>query len=119
MAEDKPSKFRVFRRSGEFPTRVPADRPLPLLKDSDPEAKQLQLVADGHAKMFKMSDAEQAQAYEAVCDKIAKGEAVLGHEEVTWSETQQSYMIYARWNEMFQEPPTINEESHEFRDRTT
>ena len=119
MAEGSPSKFRVFRRPGEFPTRVPADRPVPLLKDSDPENKQLQLVADGHAKTFKMADADQAQLYEAICDKIAKGEAVLGREEVTWSEAQQSYMIYVRWNEMFQEPPAINEESHEFRDRTT
>ena len=62
-----------------------------------------QVTADGHAKMFVMNDEEQAAEYNAILDRAAKNEVAILKEEVVWSEHYLSFVVYARWQSIFQQ----------------
>ena len=115
MTETVEGEFRVFRTPGEFPTRIPVKEAVPLLRDDDPESKKLQIVADGRAAMFVMNNDADAKSCQAIAEKVAKGEAAIQREEITWSEALQSYVVYMRWNEIYQEMAQKSGESNDFR----
>ena len=98
-------EYTIFRKVGEFPLRLRTGQPIPLMRDNDPEHLRPQVVADGKVQMFVMSNTQDAAAYARVVDGAAKGEFVLAKEEVKWSEQQQSFVVFARWHEMYQELP--------------
>ena len=104
---EKVGEYTVFRKAGEFPLRIRTGQPIPLLRDNDPAHLRPQVVADGKVRMFVMSNSQDAEAYAKVVDGAAKGEIVLAKEEVKWSELQQSFVVFARWHEMYQELPRV------------
>jgi len=95
--------WKIYRKPGELPTRIPEGKRVPLQRDNDPSHLQPQVVADGFARMYDLSNPEQEAAYNAVLDRQAKGELVVGREEVVWSEAKESFMVYVRWQAMYQE----------------
>ena len=100
-------EYTIYHKPGEFPLRVLKGQPVPLMRDNDPEHLKPQIVADGKVRMFTLSDAADAAAYAAVVDGAAKGEFVLAKGEVVWSEQKQSFVVFARWHEMYQELPHV------------
>jgi hypothetical protein len=108
---ERVGNYTVFRRPGELPFRIPAGQDVPLLKGDDPEHMRPQVVADGGVRVFVMSNTDDAAEYARIIDGVAKGSIVLAREEVQWSDAQQSFVVFARWHEMFQEIPSFNQKS--------
>jgi hypothetical protein len=92
--------FKLFRRHGETPFRVPSGAQVPLVSAAD---ENVVPVNDGGVGVFILSDAADLAKYSALVDRVAKQEAVLLREEVVWSEQKQAYVVYARYVYMYQE----------------
>jgi hypothetical protein len=108
IAGERAGDFILYRTPGEPPFRIRAGQSVPLISNNDPEHLRPQLVFDGHARMFIMSNAEDAASYAKIADGVAKGDIALVREEITWSDKHQSYVVFARWHEAYRElPPAL------------
>lgn len=95
--------WKIYKKPGEIPTRIPEGVSPPLVKSGDVDSKQPYITADGKVKMFTMSEQVDADAYNVIVNAAAKGEAIISREEVVWSEQKQSFVVYCRWSELYQQ----------------
>ena len=98
-------KYRYYPGIHGIPFRLAKGQQMPSFKNDDGERQQPKEVSEGHAKIFKLGDPAQLEAYNEIIDRVAKGQILLSKEEMHWSDKDDAYHIFLRWVEMYLETP--------------
>ena len=75
------------------------------LKKDDPEEKQPQLRHKAHIRQFDLTNPEHLALYEAVCQCIFDGGAILSFEDRVYDQELKSWRVLMRWTEIYYGTP--------------
>ena len=85
----------VFPGIEGVPLRLGMDEQVPIFRKDDPPSKRPQLTWDAHVQVYDLNKPGQLEAYTAVMQLIARGQATFSAEERL--PYKGSWKIFLRW----------------------
>jgi hypothetical protein len=98
-------RFKQYQGLSGIPYRAFNGEGVPDIKEDDPAHIRPQQVADGHVRIFDLSNVKDLADYTKIVDDVAKGHMLISREEIHWDTQNNKYVVFLRWLSLWLEKP--------------